>query len=156
MSDDLSSDDPVGAIRALAQSVIDYGESQPDIAAEHAADSSMSTDLWYERYCLLVVQVVERLARTCGFECEVICGLFVGRKQEGRYPTPLRHAWLETPDGTIIDPTSAQMGLNECAIIEPDHEIYRHYRMRGWWKEGEGELAPWAERSEPPQAESAS
>lgn len=30
------------------------------------------------------------------------------------------HCWLQAPDGTIVDPTAEQFGLEPCAIIAPD------------------------------------
>lgn len=104
----------------------------------------MDTGLWYQRYCLETSQLVQWMATSCGFECEVVCGLLVGPKTEGRYPRPWRHAWLKMRDGTIVDPTSAQYELPGCFVVRPGDELYRHYRMRGWWKEGEGELPSWA------------
>jgi hypothetical protein len=131
----VSTDEVAEAIRGTALALLAVGADTREAWAAHREDPEMTTDLWYERQCLLVSQAVQMMATACGFETALMLGLFIGQKQNGRYPRPLQHAWLETPDGTIIDPTSAQMGLNECAIIAPSNEIHRHYRMRGWWRE---------------------
>jgi hypothetical protein len=124
--------------------MIDLWEAIPELRELHEGDPSMTTDLVYERYCLPVSQMVKYMADDCGFETELIFGLFVPpRDVDGKYGRPLLHVWLELPDGTIIDPTSAQMGSPEPAmIVWPDDVMQRHYRMRGWWKEGDGDPPP--------------
>jgi hypothetical protein len=132
------------AVQALARAFLELGEVVPELREMHETDPSMSTEYWYERYCLLVTQHVKKMADSCGFETELVLGLFVPPAEDGKYGRPMLHAWLELPDGTIVDPTSSQMGSPEPAmIIEPADVMYRHYRMRGWWREGDGERAPW-------------
>jgi len=128
------------AVRELALAVIVRGEVEAELRARHDNDPTMTTDLWYERYCLELSQAVQMTAEKAGLEAEVVCGLLVGPKHEGRYLRPWQHAWLEVGDGTIIDPSSAQYELPDCLIVPPDGDLYRHYRMRGWWKEGDGEI----------------
>lgn len=91
-------------------------------------------DLWYRRRCLAVCQLVQGYAEErYGVRAPVVLGMF----QDPTDPEPLRHAWLETPDGTIIDPTSEQMELEECAVIRPDEPRYAWYHSRGSWQEGD-------------------
>ena len=37
------------------------------------------------------------------------------------------HTWVEFPDGTWIDPTSAQLGLPVCVILPPGDDRRRFY-----------------------------
>lgn len=130
------------AVRDLALAIIALGDGDAELRARHDTDPTMDTDLWYQRYCLELSQYVQMAAEQAGLNVEVVCGLLVGPKYAGRYPRPWQHAWLEIQDGTIIDPSSAQYELPECLIVPPDGDLYRHYRMRGWWKEGDGEMPP--------------
>jgi hypothetical protein len=130
------------AVRELALAIIAHGEAEAELQARHANDPTMTTDLWYERYCLELSQIVQVAAGQAGLDAKVVCGLLIGPKYEGRYPRPWQHAWLEVEDGTIIDPSSAQYELPDCLIVPPSGDLYRHYRMRGWWKEGDGDKPP--------------
>src|SRR6476661_9205129 len=86
-------------LQALALAYLQPGASDADLRQPHRDDPSMTTDLWYERYCLETSQVVQLIATSRGLECEVVCGLLVGPKHEGRYPRPWKHAWLEIGGG---------------------------------------------------------
>jgi hypothetical protein len=91
-------------------------------------------DLWYRRRCLAVCQLTQGVAEQgYGLHAPVVLGMF----QNPTDPQPLRHAWLEAPDGTIVDPTSKQMGLEECAVIQPGEQRYGWYHSRGSWQEGD-------------------
>src|SRR5438067_1138435 len=121
--------DDAEALRAVALGYLEVLRSDRDLEQRHTTDPSMTTDLWYGRYCLETAQMVQTIAASRGLHCEVVCGLLVGPRIEGCYPRPWRHAWLELPDGTIVDPTSAQYELPACFIARPGDELYRHYRM---------------------------
>jgi len=70
-------------------------------------------DLPYRRECLPVCQLVYGEAAKRGVPVRLVLGAF----QDETDPKPLAHAWLVLPDETIVDPTSAQMGLEVCAVI---------------------------------------
>lgn len=49
------------------------------------------------------------------------------------------HCWLELDDGTIVDPTSEQFGLEACAVLPAGDERYRQRRPgRYAWSVGSG------------------
>lgn len=100
----------------------------PEPGLEHAGE------LWYWRRCLPVAQTVHMLAARLGY---VGVHLVLGQFQDETDSEPLRHAWLELEDGTIVDPTSAQMGGPECAIVDRPDPAYSYYHSRGSWQEGE-------------------
>jgi hypothetical protein len=70
-----------------------------------------------------------------GDEAGVPVRLVLGAFQDDQDPKPLAHSWLDLPDETIIDPRSAQMGLEVCAVIpisDPRRGWYTHdERSRG-------------------------
>lgn len=39
------------------------------------------------------------------------------------------HCWLQAPDGTIVDPTSRQFGLDHCLIVRPGDHLHHRYRQ---------------------------
>lgn len=119
-------------VRDLSLAFLEFGGSFQESWDEHNADPTMTQDLWYERRCLLVSQLVHHMAVDCGFAVSLVLGMF----QDPTDAEPLRHAWLELPDGTIIDPTSAQMGLSQCAVIAPGDERHGYYHSRDSWAEG--------------------
>jgi hypothetical protein len=92
---------------------------------------------WYRGRCHEVCEAVRAIATELAnggeldFQAELIHGMF-------RYdddPEPRQHAWFRLPDGTIIDPTSSQMGLNEAAaVIRGDDPRQRHYDSSETWE----------------------
>ena len=118
----------------VVRSILEYGEGDPDAQEAYKADPSMTTGLWYERRCLPLSQISQStLLEVLGMETTLMFGRF----------GDLQHAWLEFEDGTILDPTARQMGIEEeAAIITPTDPRSRNYRMRGCWKEGDGEIPP--------------
>ena len=94
----------------------------PDRPIKNAPDG-----LPYRRQCLPVCQLVYGAATQSGVRVRLVLGAF----QDDDDPEPLLHAWIDFPDGTILDPTSAQMGLEVCAVIpstDPRHAWYQPRR----------------------------
>src|SRR5437764_261873 len=61
-------------------------------------------ELPYRRECLPVCQLVYEAATRVGLRVRLVLGAF----QDDTDPEPLAHAWIDTADETIVDPTSAQ------------------------------------------------
>lgn len=88
---------------------------------------SAPSDLPYRRECLPVCQLVYGAVTQLGHRVVLVLGAF----QDDTDPEPLAHAWLEVADDAIVDPTSAQMGLEVCAVIprsDPRHAWYQPRR----------------------------
>jgi hypothetical protein len=92
------------------------------------------SELWYWRRCLPVAQLVLTAAEHAGYEN---VRLVLGQFQDETDDQPFRHAWLELSDGTIVDPTSAQMGGPVCAIVATGDHEYGYYHSRASWREGD-------------------
>lgn len=91
---------------------------------------------WYRgrchEVCINLQTVAEQLA--AGGELELHATLVHGLFQADDDPQPLQHAWFELPDGTIVDPTSNQMGIPEtAAVIRPTDPRRRYYDSTRAW-----------------------
>lgn len=82
----------------------------PERPEENAPD-----DLPYRRECLGVCQLVCGAATQLGYRVSLVLGAF----QDETDPEPVTHAWIEV-DEVIIDPTSAQYGLEPVAVIRSE------------------------------------
>jgi hypothetical protein len=123
--------EPAATLRACALTVLrSLGpEDMPEVPGDVP-----DPGLWYRRRCLPVCQLAQEVAeRRYGLRVPIVFGMF----QDPTDPEPLRHAWFEFPDGTILDPTSAQMGLEECAVLPPSDPRQSYYHSRGSWQEGD-------------------
>lgn len=97
-------------------------------------DRGTTPERWYWRRCLPVCQLIHSAAtERFGLEVSLVLGMF----QDPTDTEPLPHAWLELPDGTILDPTGQQMGLPPCAIVSPGDGRHAFYHSRGSWAEGD-------------------
>ncbi len=92
---------------------------------------------WYRGRCHEVCEAVRAIATelaSCGeldFQAELIHGMF----HYDDDPEPRQHAWFQLRDGTIVDPTSNQMGLSEAAaVIGTDDPRQRHYDSSQSWE----------------------
>jgi hypothetical protein len=92
---------------------------------------------WYRGRCHEVCEAVQAIATQLAnggeldFQAELVHGMF--RYDED--PEPRQHAWFLLADGTIVDPTSSQMGLNEAAaVIRSDDPRQRHYDSSETWE----------------------
>lgn len=128
-------------LQLLALGAVNVGKTDPAFRAEvigpiRPSEERPEGDLWYRRHCISISRFVLAAADHVGLDgVELVFGQF----QDPTDSAPLRHVWLEIADGTIIDPTSAQMGGPECAIVRPEDPEYSFYGSRGSWKEGDPE-----------------
>jgi hypothetical protein len=126
-------------IQALAKAVVHLGRADPNfredvIGPPRVDEVRVEGPLWYRRHCISVSRALLAAAEAKGLEG---VSLVFGQFQDPTDPKPLRHVWPELEDGTIVDPTSAQMGGPECAIVRPEDPEYGYYHSRGSWQEGD-------------------
>lgn len=65
-----------------------------------------------------VAEAVLAVSEKAGVEARLVLGRCAG----------VQHAWLELADGTIVDPTSEQLGGSECAIVRVGRASYSRYQ----------------------------
>jgi hypothetical protein len=97
--------------------VLRFGSAERYGFAE-AEKAEAAAGVWYERECAnLSAALVRVLNEKHGIEARMLVGTV---------STPTRafnlHAWVELPDGSWIDPTSATIGWPEALILMPDDE----------------------------------
>jgi hypothetical protein len=121
-------DQTIETVRRLAMRTLELvPEMQREGVFPERPNRNASSELPYRRECLPVCQLVYAAATQLGLGVRLVLGAF----QDDTDPEPLAHAWIDTADGTIIDPTSAQMGLEVCAVIpssDPRHAWYQPRR----------------------------
>jgi hypothetical protein len=121
-------DTAIETVRRLALATLNLvPEMQREGVFPERPSRNVPGDLPYRRECLPVCQLVYGAATQRGVRVRLVLGAF----QDHTDPKPLAHAWLDLPDETIVDPTSAQMGLEVCAVIpssDPRHAWYQPRR----------------------------
>lgn len=92
---------------------------------------------WYRGRCHEVCTNVQAVAAqlAAGGEFDLNARLVHGMFQADGDPDRLKHAWFELPDGTIVDPTSNQMGIGEAAaVIRPNDPRHSYYDPTETWE----------------------
>lgn len=132
--------DEATALRYIALTILVV---RPLIGDEFWNEYPQETELpspWYRgrchEVCTNIQTVAEQLA--AAGELDLRAKLIHGAFQALDDPAPLQHAWFELPDGTIVDPTSNQMGFTEAAaVIRPGDPRHGYYDSTRTWTFGE-------------------
>jgi len=107
--------------RLMAVDFLQRGSKEKFLDPEERDDPFTQTDLWYDRECANISAALVMVLSRLGVVAKTVDGFFDGTARSSH------HTWVEFPDGTWIDPTSAQLGLPVCVILPPGDDRRRFY-----------------------------